>query len=91
MATNPTVEGEATAMYLAKLIAAGHPHPPGWPTDCRWAPAWNTRTRPPVQGPVGPGASFKNRFPLTSARRGAYTVVPSPQKRRWRKCRSRGK
>ena len=43
MAMNPTVEGEATAMYLAKLIK-----PLGiWPTVCRWVQVWSTQTRPP--------------------------------------------
>ena len=54
MAMNPTVEGEATAMYLAKLIK-----PPVWPTACRWARVWNTPTRPPSTGRWRAGMNCK--------------------------------
>ena len=47
MAMNPTVEGEATAMYLAKLINRWASRPPVWPTVCRWVQAWSIPTRPP--------------------------------------------
>ena len=58
MAMNPTVEGEATAMYLAKLSrwASGSP---GLPPVCRWAQAWNTPTRPPCTGRFPAGESCK--------------------------------
>ena len=46
MAMNPTVEGEATAMYLAKLIKPLASRPHVWPTVCRWVQAWNTLTKP---------------------------------------------
>ena len=45
MAMNPTVEGEATAMYLAKLISPWASRPPVWPTACPWAAASSTPMR----------------------------------------------
>lgn len=46
MAMNPTVEGEATAMYLASLSSLWASRPHVWPMACRWAQAWNTLTKP---------------------------------------------
>ena len=45
MAMNPTVEGEATAMYLAKLIKPWASRPLVWPTACPWAAASSTPMR----------------------------------------------
>ena len=44
IATNPDVEGEATAIYLNKLIKALGIRVPAWPADCRPAGIWNMRT-----------------------------------------------
>ncbi len=48
MATSPTVEGEATAMYLAKLIKPmGHQdHPPGLRSAGRFQPGICRRDHP---------------------------------------------
>ena len=50
MAMNPTVEGEATAMYLAKLIKPLASRPPVWPMACPWVPAWSIPMRRPCTG-----------------------------------------
>ena len=55
MAMNPTVEGEATAMYLAKLIKPLASGSPGWPPVCRWAPAGIRGRDHPVPGTFRPG------------------------------------
>lgn len=51
MATNPTVEGEATAMYISRLlkpmgITVSRP-----PTAFRWAQIWSMPTRSPCPEP----------------------------------------
>ena len=51
MAMNPTVEGEATAMYLPSSSSRWASRPPGWPTVCRWVPAWSTPTKRRCTGP----------------------------------------
>ena len=66
MATSPTVEGEATAMYLAKLIKPLGIKPPVWPMVCRWVPAWNTPMRPPFTAPWRAGVKC-DPLPLDSA------------------------
>lgn len=55
MAMNPTVEGEATAMYLAKLIKPLGIRVTRLASGLRWAQAWNTPTRPPCTGAFRPG------------------------------------
>ncbi len=45
MATNPTVEGEATAMYIAKLIKPLGIKMTRLPMVCRWVPVWNMPMR----------------------------------------------
>jgi len=50
MAMNPTVEGEATAMYLAKLIKPLGIKTPVWPMACPWVPAWSIPMRRPCTG-----------------------------------------
>ena len=45
MATSPTVEGEATAMYIAKLIKPLGIKPTAWPMACPSARVWNTSMR----------------------------------------------
>ena len=60
MATSPTVEGEATAMYLAKLIK-----PPALPMACRLVPAWNTLMKPLCTALWKAAAKCDARFGLT--------------------------
>ena len=45
MATSPTVEGEATAMYIAKLIKPLGIKTTAWPMACPSARVWNTPMR----------------------------------------------
>src|SRR3989441_4831192 len=45
VATNPRVEGEATAIYLAKIIKLWGSRSPASPTACRSAGTWSTPTR----------------------------------------------
>ena len=42
IATNPTVEGEATSHYLAHWHVLPACDRRGWPTACRWVASWNT-------------------------------------------------
>ena len=57
LCTNPNIEGEATAMYLARLLeplgAAGHPHRQR--AARRWRPGVRRRAhaRPGARGPPG--------------------------------------
>ena len=64
MATSPTVEGEATAMYLAKLIK-----PLGikttLPMACQLVPAWNTLMKPLCTALWKAAAKCDARFGLT--------------------------
>ena len=45
LATNPSVEGEATAIYLAKLLKPFAPRSRASRADCRWAATSSTPTR----------------------------------------------
>lgn len=45
MATNPTVEGEATAMYVARLVKPLGVKARAWPMACLWAAIWSMRTK----------------------------------------------
>jgi len=42
--TNPTIEGEATAMLVARELTRGASPSPDWPVDCRWAATSSTPT-----------------------------------------------
>ena len=55
MATNPDTEGEATAMYLSRLLK------PAWPTASRWAAIWSTPTTPPSCAPWRAGGRCRMR------------------------------
>ncbi len=54
LATNPTVEGEATANYIAELCAQYGVDAAESPTACRWAASWRWSTAPlcPTPWPV---------------------------------------
>ena len=65
MATSPTVEGEATAMYLAKLIKPRASKPPALPMACRLVPAWNTLMKPLCTALWKAAAKCDARFGLT--------------------------
>ena len=65
MATSPTVEGEATAMYLAKLIKPLASKPPALPMACRLVPAWNTLMKPLCTALWKAAAKCDARFGLT--------------------------
>ena len=66
MATSPTVEGEATAMYLAKLIKPpGHQNHPPCLWACRSVPAWNTLMKPLCTALWKAAAKCDARFGLT--------------------------
>ena len=45
VATNPDVEGEATALYLARLVKAGGSPSAAWLLACRWVATSSTPTR----------------------------------------------
>ena len=45
LATDPNLEGEATATYLARMIKPMGLRSPAWPAGCRWVATWSTRTR----------------------------------------------
>lgn len=51
MATNPTVEGEATAMYISRLLKPWALLSAAWPTAFRWAQIWSMPTRSPCPEP----------------------------------------
>lgn len=55
MAMNPTVEGEATAMYLAKLIKPLGIATPVWPVACGGSEPGIYRRNDPVPGFSGRG------------------------------------
>lgn len=65
MATSPTVEGEATAMYLAKLIKPLGIKPLALPMACRLVPAWNTLMKPLCTALWKAAAKCDARFGLT--------------------------
>lgn len=65
MATSPTVEGEATAMYLAKLSSPWASKPPALPMACRLVPAWNTLMKPLCTALWKAAAKCDARFGLT--------------------------
>lgn len=44
LCTNPNIEGEATAMYLARLLTPSASPSPGSPAACRSAATWSTPT-----------------------------------------------
>ena len=45
LATNPNLEGEATAMYISRLIKPMGVRVAPVPAACRWAATWSTPTR----------------------------------------------
>ena len=64
MATNPDTEGEATAMYIARLLKPFDVKGPDWPTASPWADIWNLPMTPPLPGRWRAAGSCKG----TSAR-----------------------
>ena len=44
-ATNPNLEGDATVLYLAKLMKPRGCASPAWRMVCLWVGIWNIRTR----------------------------------------------
>lgn len=63
LATNPTVEGEATAHYIAQLLSNKGWSPRGSPTVCRWVASWSWWTAAPwrIRLPVANPSRFKPR------------------------------
>ena len=51
LATDPNLEGEATATYLSRLLRTSRGRSAGWPAGCRSAGTSSTPTRSPWAGP----------------------------------------
>ena len=61
MGLPPSVEGDATSIFLARTLKPLGCAPPGWPPACRWAPSWSRPTARPSSGPWRAGGSYKTR------------------------------
>ena len=59
MATNPDTEGEATAMYLSRLLKPFQVKVTRLAYASRWAATWSTPTTPPSCGPWRAGERCK--------------------------------
>ena len=55
MATNPDTEGEATAMYISRLLKPFQFGSPAWPTASPWAPTWSLPMTRPSTAPSKAG------------------------------------
>ena len=83
MATSPTVEGEATAMYIAKLIKPLGIKTTAWPMACPSARVWNTPMRRRCTVPWPDAARCKKNSCIAFAGTGFFiaalfqqTVIP---------------
>ncbi len=65
LATNPSLEGDATAMYLRQQLLPWECTSPAWRAACRWAATWNTPTRTHCCGlyPAGRRWDDEPRYP----------------------------